>query len=90
MALIDKANDSRFGLQGKTPLQFDKVAKASLVHNEYSINGSPKLGGRPEPSLLDLNGVKPKGALKDPGTISINNSFSRGTYGDNLPEGVSL
>lgn len=90
MALIDKVNDSKYGLQGKTPLGFDKVAKASKLHNEYSINGSPKLGGRPEPSLLDLNGVKPKGALKDPGTISINNSFSKGTYGDNLPEGVSL
>ena len=90
MALIDKLKDSKFGLQGITPEGFDPKAKASKLHNEYSINGAPKLGGKPEPSLLDLNGAPPKGPLKNPGTISINNSFAKGKYEDNLPEGVSL
>ncbi len=45
--------------------------------------------GTPSPSGLDLNGVKPSGALKAPGTISINNTFSKGTYKDNLPPGAT-
>jgi len=90
MALIDKIADSRFGLQGQTPKGFDDAARASKLHNEYSINGAPKLGGKPEPSGLDLNGVTPKGPLKDPGTISVNKTFSKGKYEDNLPEGVSI
>jgi hypothetical protein len=33
--------------------------KLSKVHNEYSINGSPTLPGKPAPSKLDLDGRVP-------------------------------
>ncbi len=31
----------------------------SKVHDTYSINGSPSLSGKPQPSNLDLNGQTP-------------------------------
>ena len=31
----------------------------SELHYEYSINGNPSLAGKPNPSGLDLNGLKP-------------------------------
>ena len=40
----------------------------------------------PQPSELDINGVKPISALKDPGVSSINTSFSKGEYLKNLPQ----
>ena len=33
--------------------------KLSKVHDEYSINGSPIVPGKPAPSILDLNGEVP-------------------------------
>jgi len=33
--------------------------KDSKLHNEYSINGEPKVPNKPTPSNLDLNGVTP-------------------------------
>lgn len=37
-------------------------------------------------SQLDLDGVAPTGPLNDPSYGTINNSFSKGKYLDNLPE----
>lgn len=93
MALIDKVNTSPLGpkvpSEQKTPY-FDKAFKQSKVHNQFSITGDPKLNlGKVTPSGFDLNGVKPKGALKDPGTTSINNTFEKGEYTNNLPQGVT-
>lgn len=40
----------------------------------------------PAPSKLDINGVNPKTALRDKNVTSINNTFSKGLYIDNLPK----
>lgn len=31
----------------------------SKVHDQYSINGNPTINGKPQPSVLDLDGVTP-------------------------------
>lgn len=90
MALVDKK--SQYG--PKVPSEqkvnyFDAAFKSSKVHDQFSINGNPKLNlNGANPSGFDLNGIKPKGPLKDPGTISINNTFAKGEYANNLPDGV--
>ena len=58
---------------------------ASLVNSQYQqyVDGVPNF--LPQPSGLDINGLKPITALKDPKTISINDSFSKGQYLNNLP-----
>tara|TARA_B110000444_G_scaffold180499_1_gene169270 strand:+ start:2349 stop:2684 length:336 start_codon:yes stop_codon:yes gene_type:complete len=61
-----------------------KIKKLSKLHNEYSINDTPNIPGKPSPSDLDLGGVKPKSANKDPKTLSINNTFEDGTYENSL------
>jgi len=95
MALIDKVNQSDYGpkspSEALTPY-IDKAFKKSQVHDTFSINGQgkPNLEKSIEPSILNLNGVPPSGPLKDPGTISINKTFAKGKYENNLPEGVSI
>ena len=56
------------------------IKKLSKLHNEYSINGTPNIPGKPSPSDLDLGGVKPTSANKDATTLSINNTFKDGVY----------
>ena len=95
MALINKVNTSNYGPKSpsENKARYNDVAfKQSKVHDQFSINGDPQLslGKGVNPSGLDLNGVTPTGPLKDPGTISINKTFSKGKYEDNLPEGVSI
>ena len=63
------------------------IFKNSKLHDEYSIIGDPAIAGKPDPSELDLGGVKPTSANKDAATTSINDSFSKGTYRNNLPFG---
>lgn len=89
MALIDRIKDTKFGFGGATLPKFGDTAKGSKLHFENSINGNPEVLGSPSPSGLDLNGVNPNGALKAPETISINNTFSKGTYKNNLPPGAT-
>lgn len=61
----------------------------SKLHFDYSINGNPEMLGKPQPSQLDLNGITPKGPNKDGKTISLNNTFEKGTYKNSAPiEGV--
>jgi hypothetical protein len=57
----------------------------SLVNSEYQqyVDGMPN--NLPQPSQLDIDGVNPRGPLKDPKTRSINDSFSKGEYLNNLP-----
>ena len=64
--------------------------KQSKTHLEYSINGAPNITGKPNPSLLDLNGVKPSSANKDASTVGVNDTFKNGTYKNNLPTGASF
>jgi len=63
MALLDKYN------QGTSPFTHNPPVvpagsffgtKESKLHNEYSLNGNPKLGNLPKASGLDLNGAVPK------------------------------
>lgn len=60
------------------------VIKAFNQYNDGVVNNLPT------PSTLDINGVKPKSSLRDSNFQSINNTFSKGTYRNNLPEGRSF
>ena len=59
MALKDSLNVTVLGLGGVTPPKFGDTAAQSVLHNEYSINGTPNVPNKPTPSVLDLNGVTP-------------------------------
>lgn len=57
------------------------------VSNAFNLYRDGIINNLPFPSQLDLNGKKPSQALKDSNTKGINNTFSRGTYRNNTPEG---
>jgi hypothetical protein len=44
---------------GTTPPLTNSSSPQSVLHNTYSINGTPGLQNVPTPSLLDLNGITP-------------------------------
>jgi hypothetical protein len=99
MALLDKYNQGGSTLSSPQPQSspIGSTTKQSGLHNEFSINGNPNvqfpnpfLKLKPSPSDLDLNGTPPNGALNDPKYGTLNNTFSKGKYSDNLPEGVSF
>ena len=54
-------------------------------YQEYT-DGVPNL--LPAPSTLDIDGITPKSALITQRTNRLNNTFSKGTYRDNPPEGA--
>jgi hypothetical protein len=60
-------------------------ANFPIVNSQYQqyVDGVPNL--LPQPSVLDIDGINPKGPLKDPKTISLNNTFAKGEYLNNLP-----
>lgn len=58
----------------------------SFVNADYQMYEDGDNNQLPQPSELDINGVTPLSALKDPGVSSINNSFSKGEYLKNLPQ----
>ena len=61
----------------------------SKLHFDYSINGNPEILGKPQPSQLDLNGIKPTAPNKDGLIQPMNNTFAKGTYKNSAPtEGV--
>ena len=76
---------SKDGIPGYSLTGFQK----SLVNKQYQQydDGVPNL--LPNPSGLDLEGIKPKTALKSPKFPSVNNTFARGTYKNNLPKGAA-
>ena len=51
-------------LDGATPTI--PVFADSKLHKEYSINGDPNITGKPQPSLLDLDGETPPRYLDNP------------------------
>lgn len=62
MGLKDKLAQNGSNLtqwNGSTPSTMPGSSKQSRLHDEYSINGNPNMGGKPNPSTLDLNGVTP-------------------------------
>jgi hypothetical protein len=66
----------------------------------YSINGAYRkevtkyyaeyddgvVNALPEPSNYDIDGIVPRGPLRDPNTPPINNTFEKGEYLKNLPK----
>lgn len=66
--------------------------KQSQLHNEYSLNGDPRLNVPfTQPSELDAsNGQTPIAPLKAAGVTSLNDTFSKGTYKNYSPEGKSF
>jgi hypothetical protein len=61
MALLDKYNKNTSTLAGsKSPSIPVGATAQSKLHDEYSLNGNPKLKNKPSPSILDLNGATPK------------------------------
>ena len=87
-------NGSTFGAgQGgnSSNLQSERDAvvgdlKQSKLHFDYSVNGNPEILGAPSPSILDLNGKKPKAPNRDGQTSPINNTFKNGTYKNSAPD----
>jgi len=76
MGLLDKLTTGGSNLtkfDGTTPDTMPGSLKTSVLHDEYSINGSPRLLSKPKPSDLDWNGKTPTLIGKFP-------------YLDNLPE----
>lgn len=60
MSILDKlkTNGSVYSkLNGSDAVKPD--LKGSKLHDEYSINGDPNITGKPEPSILDLDGRTP-------------------------------
>jgi len=66
MGLLSKLPSSNLGLKGASPAKFGDTAKLSTLHNEYSINNTPSLVGKPAPSTLDLDGKTPPKYLDNP------------------------
>jgi hypothetical protein len=72
---------------GGYSLNGSNFTEVNQNYQEYS-DGIPNT--LPSPSALDINGIKPISALKDPASISLNNTFKFGTYKDNAPEGSNF
>jgi hypothetical protein len=67
MGLLDKltqAGSSLSNNNGTTPITMEGVDPQSALHNEYSLNGNPNKVGKPNPSVLDMNGQKPSDAYE--------------------------
>ena len=65
MGLLDKLPTSNLGFGGATPTSPTDNTQNSKLHNEYSLNGTPNINGKPTPSLLDLNGATPEQYLNN-------------------------
>lgn len=53
--ILGQEQGSIFSTGGVSPNNIPAL-KNSKQHNEYSINGTPPIAGKPAPSQLDLNG----------------------------------
>ncbi len=58
----------------------------SLVNSQYQKYDDGVINALPLQSTLDVNGIKPTGALRVNGYGKINDSFDKGTYLNNLPK----
>jgi len=62
MGLKDKLANNGSNLtqwNGLTPSDMPGANPQSRLHNEYSINGNPKMAKKTPPSQLDLDGITP-------------------------------
>ena len=72
------------GSKASYSLDGANFASVNAAYIGYDDNTPNNL---PQPSELDINGVNPTSALRDPNTPGVNNSFSKGTYKNGAPEG---
>jgi hypothetical protein len=52
MSILGQERNSTLSQGGKTQNNVPELI-ASKMHNEYSVNGTPKVVSKPQPSLLD-------------------------------------
>lgn len=76
---------SKLHADGSTPGYSLDGSDFTQVNASYQAYNDGVTNFLPQPSLLDINGQRPTSPLSDPNTPSINNSFSRGEYLNNLP-----
>jgi len=60
MSILNKLQNQGSPLSvgnGSTPST--PLFSQSKVHDQYSINGNPTILGKPQPSVLDLDGITP-------------------------------
>tara|TARA_B100000927_G_C16310284_1_gene407116 strand:- start:237 stop:581 length:345 start_codon:yes stop_codon:yes gene_type:complete len=60
------------------------------VNDAFQAYDDGVINQLPQPSGLDLNGVAPTGPNADGGIPSINSTFAKGAYINNVPEGKSF
>ena len=60
------------------------------VNEAFNAYDDGVINQLPQPSGLDLNGVAPTGPNADGGIPSINSTFAKGAYINNVPEGKSF
>ena len=65
MAILGTETNSTLSKKGETQNNLDTL-RDSKLHDEYSINGIPNVKGKPDPSLLDLDGITPEKYLDNP------------------------
>lgn len=86
---------------GRDPQKYDGISRLENINvydSNLDLNGiapvsydrQDRLSSSLTKSQLDLDGVAPKGPLSDPSYGVINDTFSKGTYRNNTPEGRSF
>lgn len=65
MGLLKLLPNSKLGFKGEKPA-YDSENPNSRLHKTYSINGIPNIKKKPIPSVLDLDGIRPKSYLDNP------------------------
>lgn len=58
MSILGQEVKSTLSQGGKTQNNVPELI-ASKMHNEYSVNGTPKVVSKPQPSKFDLDGKTP-------------------------------
>jgi hypothetical protein len=62
MGLLDQLQNNGSNLtslNGATPSNMPGASDLSPLHYEYSLNGTPIMQKKPQPSILDLDGLTP-------------------------------
>ena len=62
MGLLDQLTKNGSNLtsfNGATPANMPGASDLSPLHDEYSLTGTPIILNKPQPSILDLDGLTP-------------------------------
>ncbi len=82
-----KLHGSVVELPGDTPAGYSiNGAYQKEVSKYYAEYDDGVVNALPRPSEYDINGIVPRGPLRDPNVIPINNTFVKGEYLNNLPK----